>query len=80
MRIRYDEELGTIEMDGVILSAQVLREIVNPDKRLLFRFERKDGVVYATVHDERTVLWLDAGESMPTAEIGITDEKLNGGS
>jgi hypothetical protein len=59
MRIRFNEELGTIDIDGVIISASVLRELVNPDRRLLFRFERKDGVIQATAYSEMQILWLD---------------------
>lgn len=59
MRIRFNEELGTLEIDGRMISAAVLREIVDPNRRMLFRFERIDGVIQATAYTEGQVIWID---------------------
>ena len=76
MRIRYNEEIGTIDIDGVVISANVLRELVDPNRRLLFRFEKKNGVIQATAFSESQVIWLEqsdlereAGEA--TLEFGV---------
>jgi hypothetical protein len=76
MIIRFSEEHGTITIDGVVISAGVLRELVNPDRRLLFRFERKDGIITAEAFSEARVLWLDESdlarqEDGSTVEFGI---------
>ena len=72
MRIRFDEEIGIIEIDGVSISAAVLREIVNPDRRLLFRFVRKGNQISAAALDESQVIWLDKEDTDgQTAELGI---------
>jgi hypothetical protein len=79
LRIRFNEEIGTIDLDGVVISANVLRELVNPDRRLLFRFERKDGVLTATAYSELQVVWLDRPEEIAdqTTEFGVADERAN---
>lgn len=78
MRIRFNEEIGTLDIDGVIISASVLRELVDPDRRLLFRFERKNGVVQATAYAETQVLWLDRDEiTDQTTDFGVLNPKSN---
>ena len=81
MRIRFNEEIGTIDIDGVVISANVLRELVNPDRRLLFRFERKDGVIQATAYGEENVVWLEKPDSIldQTTDFGVTKEGNNEG-
>lgn len=73
MRIRFNEEIGTIEIDGVVISANVLRELVNPDRRLLFRFERKDGIIRATAYSELQCIWIDPPETISdqTTDFGV---------
>jgi hypothetical protein len=79
MRIRFNEEIGTLDIDGVIISAAVLRELVNPDNRFLFRFERKDGVIQAKVFTERQCVWIENPDGITdqTAEFGMVDQKGN---
>jgi hypothetical protein len=73
MIIRFSEEHGTITIDGVVISAGVLRELVDPDRRLLFRFERKDGLIQATAYSESQVIWLDSPETITdqTTDFGV---------
>jgi hypothetical protein len=80
MRIRFNEEIGTLDIDGVMISAAVLRELVDPDRRLLFRFLRKDGIITAVALDERSVIWIDPVDQVPTdqaIEFGALDQKGN---
>ncbi len=76
MRIRFNEEVGTITIDGVVISANVLREIVNPDRRVLFRFQRRAGKLTATVYTEKQLIWIDRPDDIDdqTAEIGMVAE------
>ena len=77
MRIRFNEEIGTLDIDGVLISASVLRELVNPDRRLLFRFERKNGTITCSAYSELQVLWLDREENITdqTTEFGAIKQE-----
>lgn len=79
MRIRFDEEIGIIELDGVRISANVLREIVNPDRRVLFRFVREGEVIRTVVYSEADVVWFDKTEDMTdqTIELGFRNQDGN---
>ena len=79
MRIRFDEELGTLELDGVVISAKVLRELANPDRRALFRFQRKDGIIQAVVYSENEVLWFPKSEEQDcgTVDFGVENQSGN---
>jgi hypothetical protein len=77
MRIRFNEEIGTITIDGVVISANVLLELVNPDRRLLFRFERKDGKIQATAFSEEQVLWLDRPSDHEVQNQAVEFDVLN---
>lgn len=75
MRIRVNEEAGVIEIEGVVISLAVLREIVNPDRRLLFRFEKKAESIQATCYSESQVIWLDRNDPGDSADIGAVQQK-----
>lgn len=73
MRIRFNEETGILDIDGVLISASVLREMVDPDRRLLFRFERKDGIIQAKAFDESNVVWLDESDLQDPKDVASID-------
>ena len=79
MRIRFNEEIGTLDVDGVIISASVLRDLVNPDRRLLFRFQRKDGIITAMALTEKNVVWIDNPDEIAdqTTDFGIAGESAD---
>ena len=79
MRIRFNEEIGTLDIDGVIISAAVLREIVDPDRRLLFRFERKGDVIQARVFTEKQCVWIEDPDEITdqTTDFGVLNPKSN---
>ncbi len=79
MRIRLNEEIGIIDIDGVVISANVLRELVNPDRRLLFRFMKKDGVISATAYTENQCIWIEPPDEIPdqTTEFGVVNQRSN---
>ena len=81
MRIRYNEEIGTIDIDGVIISANVLKELVDPDRRVLIRFQRRDGIIKALVFSESRVIWIDPIEDDEDLEasLGIDKDKIREG-
>jgi hypothetical protein len=81
MRIRVDEEVGTLEIDGVLLSANVLRELVDPDRRLLFRFQRRGGVIEAIPLDESKVIWIDPPDEKKehAIEFGTVEREIKEG-
>lgn len=77
MRIRWDESEGYIDIDGVKISAQVLREIVDPDKRVLLRFRKGDtGLIEAAVYDESNVIWIDRDDGKAsTIQFGAEENQ-----
>ena len=77
MRIRFSEQHGTIEIDGVLISVGVLKEIVDPDKRLLFRFQRENGIIKAVAIDERSAIWIDPEPSDQSTEFGVVNQNSN---
>ena len=77
MRIRFSEQLGTIEIDGVLISAGVLKEIVDPDTRLLFGFVRVGGIIKATAIDERSAIWIDPDPNDQSTEFGVVNQNSN---
>lgn len=69
MRIRFNEETGILDVDGVLISAKVLKELVNPDNRLLFRFERKDGIIQAIAFNENSVVWIEDSDLQDKKDV-----------
>ena len=79
MRIRVNQEMGTITIDGVTIDAKLLREICDPAKRLLYRFVRRGGVIYAVTFDETKCIWMDRVDE-PSDELSLpVAEELRGG-
>ena len=80
MRIRFNEEIGTLDIDGTLISASVLRELVDPDRRLLFRFERLGGVIQATAYSENQIVWLEKSDvdGDQKIEFGVVNQESNG--
>jgi hypothetical protein len=74
MTIRFNEELGTITIDGRVISASVLREIVDPEKNLLFRFRERDGIIQAVAYSEEQVIWMEKVDEQDQAlDFGVTN-------
>jgi 2-polyprenyl-3-methyl-5-hydroxy-6-metoxy-1,4-benzoquinol methylase len=40
MRVDFDSEKGTVTVDDVVISLEVLQHLANPDAGRLYRFER----------------------------------------
>lgn len=81
MHIRWDETSGILDINGVKISANVLSQIVDPDRRALLRFQRgEDGTIEATVYGEQQCVWLDEAEHRDELRtgIGIANQDGNG--
>jgi len=81
MHIRVDEQVGTISIDGVLISVGVLRELVDPDHRLLFRFQRRGGVIEAIPIGEEKVIWIDPPDEQRAhaVEFGTVNREMKEG-
>jgi len=51
---------------GVEIDAEILREIVNPTKRLLWAFVKKDGDVMPVAYSEAQCIWLSDDDLVRT--------------
>jgi hypothetical protein len=49
-------------VNGMELDGEILKAIVQPDKRVLWAFVRKGGDVRPVAYTEQQVIWLDRGE------------------
>jgi len=84
VRIDYNEAEGyiAIELDDgkrCLISAQVLAQMADPDKRLLFRFVRlKNGVLSAIPYTEQQVIWIDRVEETEAGQIQLGASNAEG--
>lgn len=62
-KIIWDEVASTLSIDDLTISISVLAAIVDPDKRLLWRFARHANSVAAIPFSEEHVIWIDQDES-----------------
>lgn len=58
-KIVWDEAVRTLCVDDIRISVSVLAAIVDPDKRLLWRFAQHANTVDAIPFSEEHVIWLD---------------------
>lgn len=61
-KIVWDEAARVLYIDDLAISVSVLSAIVDPDKRLLWRFARHANAVEAIPFSEEHVVWLDMEE------------------
>lgn len=69
--MRFDEKRGIVYLDDVAIHLELLRRIADPDKRVLWRFERDGDLIVARCYSEDQVIWTGDGKSAVDLILGI---------
>lgn len=71
MQLRFDEALGLVYLDGVAIHLDLVKRIADPNKHVLWRFEREGDLIVAKCYTEDQVIWTGDGKAGAAVIVGV---------